>query len=225
MKNNKTDSSSEKSAAGPGEFVTEAYNLEDTQSMTAFYAKWAQDYDHQMLKELGYLSPKSISKALEKDLSETHDDPKQTQILDIGCGTGLTVIDLANAGYTNLHGIDLSSEMVEVSRSRDIYSGLKTGDVNLPLDYENDSFDAVISSGTFTHGHVGPKPLLEISRILKPGGTLACTVHMDLWESMLFKQTFDQLVQDQTLECISLSMDKFYETGEPEGWFCIYRKL
>lgn len=206
-------------AKGPGTFVTEAYNLEDQQSMKGFYAKWAEDYDHQMLDELGYVSPALISKALLEQL-----DTQDAQILDLGCGTGLTVLLLAEAGFRNLHGIDLSEDMVRVAGSRGIYRDLKVGDITLPLDYESGSLDAVISSGTFTHGHVGPEPLTEICRILKPGGTIACTVHKDLWESMGFRDEFERLTEDAVLEQISLQMDRFYESGEPEGWFCVYRK-
>ena len=215
-----TSDSDNGDAQGPDSFVTEAYNLEDDKSMKQFYAKWAADYDHQMVDELGYVSPFLIADALKKNLQN-----KDSRILDIGCGTGLTVVELSKAGYTNLYGIDLSEDMVEVAGSRGIYTNLKTGDVNQPLNYDDNFFDGAISSGTFTHGHVGPKPLREICRILKPGGIIACTVHMDLWETMAFKQEFKLLVSDGIIECLSLETNKFYETGDPEGWFCVYRKL
>ncbi len=214
------DGANNSDAKGPDSFVTEAYNLENEKSMKQFYAKWAADYDQQMLVELGYVSPFLIAEALKKNLPN-----KKSRILDIGCGTGLTVVDLSKAGYTHLYGIDLSEDMVEVAGSRGIYTNLKTGDVNQPLDYDDNFFDGAISSGTFTHGHVGPKPLREICRILKPGGIIACTVHMDLWETMEFKQEFKLLVSNGIIECLSLDMDKFYETGDAEGWFCVYRKL
>ena len=214
-----TPPSSNDDTTGRSSFVTEAYNLEDDQSMKQFYAKWAVDYDRQMLDQLGYISPYMIAELMKANLND-----KDARILDIGCGTGLTVVELEKAGYTNLHGIDLSEDMVEVAGSRGIYTDIKTGDINQPLDYEDNFFDGAISSGTFTHGHVGPEPLGEICRILKPGGIIACTVHMDLWETMEFKQEFERLTSDGIIECLSLGMDKFYETGDPEGWFCVYRK-
>jgi len=107
--------------------------------MKQFYAKWAADYDQQMLVELGYVSPFLIAEALKKNLPN-----KKSRILDIGCGTGLTVVDLSKAGYTHLYGIDLSEDMVEVAGSRGIYTNLKTGDVNQPLDYDDNFFDGAI---------------------------------------------------------------------------------
>ena len=205
---------------GPGDFVTEAYNLENNESIQLFYAKWARQYDQQMLAGLNYISPALIAEEMTKYLKD-----KAAKILDLGCGTGLAVHTLVEQGFTNLYGIDLSREMIGVARRKGLYKGLQVGDVNLPLDYESGSFDGVISSGTFTHGHVGPGPLHEICRILKPAGILACTVHKDLWQSMGFAECFKQLENRSLLRCLSLEMGRYYEGNQPEGWFCIYRKI
>lgn len=204
---------------GPSAFVDEAYHLEDEASMVEFYRKWARDYDHQMLDELGYTSPRTLADMLAAQL----DDPA-AKILDIGCGTGLTCVPLAALGYHDLDGIDLSPDMVRVAAERGIYAELLVGDVTLPLDRDDASYDGVISSGTFTHGHVGPEPLEEIFRILKPGGVLACTVHGDLWESMGFRASFDDLVERGVAEQLGQEFLPYYRDGDPEGWFCLYRK-
>jgi predicted TPR repeat methyltransferase len=204
---------------GRSAFVDEAYHLEDENSMVDFYKKWAADYDHQMLDQLGYSSPTKIAQQLIAQLPDT-----EASVFDVGCGTGLTCVFLAEKGYSNLDGIDLSPDMVGVARERGIYRQLLVGDVNLRLERDDASYDAVISSGTFTHGHVGPEPLEEIFRILKPGGILACTVHQDLWESMGFKAKFEVLVEQGTAQLISLNQDSYYRDGAVEGWFCSYRK-
>ena len=204
---------------GPSAFVDEAYHLEDEAGMVEFYRKWAEDYDHQMLDELGYVSPAMLAAQLREYLPDT-----AAEIFDIGCGTGLTCKPLAEWGYANLDGIDLSPDMVRVAGQRGIYRELLVGDVNQQLERDDASYDGVISTGTFTHGHVGPGPLAEIFRILKPGGILACTVHGDLWESMGFEAAFEALVEQGAAECLSQQLDRYYRDGEPEGWFCIYRK-
>ena len=204
---------------GPSEFVSEAYQLDDEASMVDFYRKWAEDYDKQMLEGLGYVSPTKIAQLLGDFVTDT-----QASIFDIGCGTGLTCVYLAEKGFTHLDGIDISPDMVRVAGERGIYRELLVGDVNLPLERESNSYDAVISSGTFTHGHVGPEPLDEIFRILRPGGLLACTVHHDLWESMGFNSSLNSLVEQGTAIREQLFEDKYYKDGPPEGWFCLYRK-
>ena len=204
---------------GPSAFVDEAYHLEDEAGMVEFYRKWAEDYDHQMLDELGYISPERLAALLQDRLAD-----RSAAIFDVGCGTGLTCVPLAAAGYANLDGIDLSPDMVRVAAQRGIYRELLVGDVNRPLDRDDASYDGVISTGTFTHGHVGPEPLDEIFRILKPGGVLACTVHRDLWESLGFRARFEALVDDGGAECLEQQLGPYYRDSEPEGWFCIYRK-
>ncbi|HKJ53518.1 MAG TPA: hypothetical protein VKB27_18635, partial [Gammaproteobacteria bacterium] len=88
---------------GPSEFVDEAYHLEDEAGMVEFYRKWAEDYDHQMLDQLGYESPAMLA----AKMCDYLPDPGAA-IFDIGCGTGLTCLPLAEWGYRNLDGIDLS---------------------------------------------------------------------------------------------------------------------
>lgn len=187
--------------------------------MVDFYRKWAADYDHQMLDELGYTSPTKIAQQLSQYLPDS-----QSTVFDIGCGTGLTCVFLAAKGYTNLDGIDLSPDMVRVASERGIYRELLVGDVNQALERDDESYDAVISSGTFTHGHVGPEPLDEIFRILKPGGILACTIHQDLWTSMGFEEKLAALAAKGIASPVSCEMDSYYKDRDPEGWFCVYRK-
>jgi len=202
----------------PSEFVDAAYHLEDD-DMVEFYRKWAADYDYEMLDKLGYTSPASIAKILIEQLPDT-----AAEILDLGCGTGLTCRLLGERGYSRLDGIDLSTEMLKVSRERGIYRDLLVGDLNQSLQRESDSYDGVISSGTFTHGHIGPEPLDEVFRVLKSGGILACTVHKDLWEAKGFAAKFAELVDQGVASRISKEEGSYYRDGPIEGWFCVYQK-
>lgn len=205
---------------GANDFVTEAYNAEGEEGLKKFYAKWAEDYDRQMLENLNYASPRLVAQTLEKFL-----DNREARILDIGCGTGLTADALHTKGYNNLYGIDLSQDMVDMAESRGIYIGLKAGDVTRPLDYENDYFDGAISSGTFTHGHVDASCLPEIFRIIKPGGVLACTVKAAIWEKSGFESMFSRLAESGQIQCLGRHSDKFYDDEPPAGWFCAYQKM
>jgi len=221
MSSDESNSTSDSKSAGADDFVQEAYHLENTDEMVGFYRKWAADYDRQMLDQRGYTAPGSIAEMLgEQLLPDT-----QASVLDVGCGTGLTCRLLAQRGFSQLDGIDLSQEMIEVARERGIYRNLLQGDVNEPLQLETASYDGVVSSGTFTHGHVGPAPLEEIFRVLKPGGVLACTVHQDLWQSMGFEDRFAALVDEGIASLISLELGSYYRDKPVEGWFCVYRKV
>ncbi|NKB76328.1 MAG: methyltransferase domain-containing protein [Gammaproteobacteria bacterium] len=202
------------------DFVDEAYRLSDEEDMLVFYRKWAEEYDAKMMDGLGYCSPRLIAERLHAYLPD-----KEAKILDIGCGTGLTAKYLHDVGFSALHGLDLSPDMVDVAGKRGIYDGLKVVDVNLPLPYLDHEFSGIISSGTFTHGHVGPEPFHEITRIIRPRGFLACTIHSELWQKEGFEQTLSALEQSNTLKCVYREMGRFFDDGELEGWFCVYQKL
>jgi predicted TPR repeat methyltransferase len=205
---------------GPSQFVSDAYQLDDEADSIEFYKKWADDYDHQMLVKLEYVAPIGIARLLCAFLPN-----KESEIFDVGCGTGLTCRFLADNGYQALDGIDLSPDMVRVAREQGIYRDLIVGDVNQIIERHSSIYDAVISSGTFTHGHVGPEPLDELFRVLRTGGILACTVHKDLWTSRGFERKLESLVIDGQAKCLHLKQDKYYKTDNIDGWFCVYQKV
>jgi predicted TPR repeat methyltransferase len=207
-----------KTPDGPSAFVVEAYGLDDQKDMVDFYRKWAEDYDHQMMVELQYESPTRIAETLDQFQN------KSASVLDVGCGTGLTGLSLHNLGFECIDGIDLSPDMIGVAGQRGIYRDLIVGDLNLPFDIEDTHYDAIISLGTFTHGHVGPEPIDELLRILKPGGIIACTVHKALWDTRGFKQKFENLFVSKHASCLMLEEGQYFANGELEGWFCVYRK-
>jgi SAM-dependent methyltransferase len=71
---------------------------------------------------------------------------KETKILDLGCGTGRHLIELAERGYKNLTGIDLSDNLLDRAREKIKEKRLQVGfqrhDArNLPF---HEEFDLVI---------------------------------------------------------------------------------
>lgn len=219
MTNNDTESDTEQNRpSGPSQFITDAYSLRSKEDVLGFYRKWAADYDNQMLGQ-GYLSPQAVAALLAAFLNAD-----QPEILDAGCGTGLTGEHVHSMVPGLLDGIDISGEMIAVARSREIYRRLLVGDLNMPLPFDNHSYDAVVSSGTFTHGHVGAAPLRELVRVLRPGGVLACTIHFDLWHSHGFDRTIADMLADGSIRCLSLSEGPYYDGQNNEGWFCVYQK-
>ncbi len=99
--------------------------------------------------------------------------------LDLGCGPGIMLIDLARKGYDAI-GVDISRGMLEKARSLssnlgiDI-SGLIVADIeNLP--FKNKVFDLIVCAGVIEYLDSDQKALTEISRILKPRGTAFISV-------------------------------------------------
>lgn len=98
------------------------------------------------------------------------------KVLDIGTGPGELSMQIAaqltNGGY--LKGIDLSGNMVRLARKtaashKQSNVHFETGDA-LNLNFDDDTFDVVVSSNAFPWVPDRIKFLHEVYRVLKPGG-------------------------------------------------------
>ncbi len=98
------------------------------------------------------------------------------RLLDLGIGSGLSSILFHKAGL-HVYGLDGSSEVLEVCRSKAFAIELKQHDLRtLPLPYPPNSFDHVICVAVLNSFHDLAPIFAEISRILKPGGIYGFTV-------------------------------------------------
>ncbi len=146
-------------------------NASSTSELMDAYGEWAATYDSDLMGEMGYRAPDIAARALRNRLPG-HD----ARILDAGCGTGIVGEILHRSGYRNLDGLDYSRHMLDRAREKGVYRTLTRMDLTRPLDIPGDAYDAVISVGTFTCGHVGPDALEELARIARPGGHICFTV-------------------------------------------------
>lgn len=95
------------------------------------------------------------------------DKPKDSRILDVGCGEGRGLQALKDRGFTNLVGIDISTPKVEKARS----TGLEVYEVDFHDmggfgDFE---FDYLFCSHAIEHSLEPIKVLREARRISKCG--------------------------------------------------------
>ena len=200
-------------------FVQGAYGLDGVEQAKAFYGEWSGAYDDHMVGALGYVGPDRISRML-----AAHLDDVATPVLDIGCGTGLTSVYLAEQGFRSIDGIDITPEMLERARARGIYRNLIRADLTQPLDLEDGAYGAAVSSGTFTCGHVGPEPLPEIVRVLGSGGLMAFTIHQDIWKAKGFKALLDGLERDGVISAVEDRLDEIFLGQGASVHYVIYRK-
>ena len=164
------------------------YDTKDDQSLAKKYDAWSRLYDSE-LNEPYRVSPLESARALDKVLGN-----KQASILDAGAGTGMVGEALAELGYTNITAVDLSSEMLEVARGKQVYQALYQGNLEHPCDFAPpNSFDAIISVGVFTYGHANPQALHNLFPLLKPGGYFLLTVRVDYYES---NQVLQKVIKD-----------------------------
>jgi SAM-dependent methyltransferase len=90
-------------------------------------------------------------------------------LLDIGCGSGRFMVEMRDKGW-KVYGVEVSESAAKLGRKLsglDIFAGT--------LDqarFPDASFDYVRSNHSFEHIHNPNEILVEIRRILKPGGRL-----------------------------------------------------
>ncbi len=98
------------------------------------------------------------------------------RILDVGCATGRLLEHLARAGATQLFGVDLAPQILEVAKRRlsslDPPVDLRSADAEDILPWRNESFDAVTLTGVLHHFFRPRDALAEIRRVLRPEGRL-----------------------------------------------------
>ncbi|MFZ5813819.1 MAG: class I SAM-dependent methyltransferase [Bacillota bacterium] len=104
--------------------------------------------------------------------------PPMPAILDVGCGTGLNLVEAARryGPARLLAGIDISPGMVAVARAKMAALGLPAqiieGDAER-LPYPSHQFDLVICNSVFHWFRDRPAAMQEIARVLRPGGQVA----------------------------------------------------
>ena len=156
--------------------------------------KWnPEKYDVWYKTSLGALSDK-LEKELVFSLFEIkHGDA----VLDVGCGTGNYTIELAKRG-ADVVGVDSSEEMLIWARQKAQGERLKVNfqvadALNLP--FPDESFDLIPSNGLLCFLKEPEKALMEMHRVLKPGGGLAVGV-LNKWSPWAFFRRIKGLYKD-----------------------------
>ena len=157
--------------------VIQVYSSNNNQELSENYDKWASDYEQDMIGDSEYSSPHKTAETLLKYV------PKSAKILDAGAGTGMAGEILHQQGYRNLVAIDISPEMLDKARQKDVYTDLYRQVLGEPLDFSSNSFDAIISVGVFTYNHAPSNAFNELIRITKPEGYIMFTMRPDFYES------------------------------------------
>jgi predicted TPR repeat methyltransferase len=163
-----------------------AYALETAEDRKALYADWAATYDDSFAKAADYIFPCHVARVFH---ARGGDGP----VLDAGAGTGLVAQAIRARGAVTLDAFDLSPEMLEVARAKGLYRNLIEGDLTETLPFATATYRAVVSAGTFTHGHVGPEALDELVRVAASGAIFVLSIKADLYASQGFEAKFAQL--------------------------------
>lgn len=109
-------------------------------------------------------------------LEEGYKDPKEVDVLDVGCGNGIISLNLGELGY-NVHGIELSEDALEIAKGQNKFSNVifEKADAET-LKLKGKRYDVVICSEVLEHLHHPENLLKELRFLIKDDGVLIVTV-------------------------------------------------
>jgi FAD/FMN-containing dehydrogenase/SAM-dependent methyltransferase len=120
------------------------------------------------------------------DLAEAHNQPlfeavldaagvgPGTRLLDVGCGSGLTLVLAAQRGAIPV-GLDISPGLLGVARERLPDADLREGDMEY-LPFADATFDAVTGVNAFQFAGDPQRALREAARVTRPGGRVVASL-------------------------------------------------
>ena len=190
--------------------LARVYDAKTIEELRQVYDEWAEGYDAQIVDDYGYRGHELVVAKVRPHLSD------DAQLLDAGAGSGTVGLAARVAGFATIDAMDISTGMLEKARERGIYRDVRVGVLGETLDYADDSYDAVLSSGVFTPGHAPPDSFVELVRIVRPGGFICFSMRHDV-PPPGFQEVMTALVDEGRWELVEASEPfQSMPTGEPE---------
>ena len=149
--------------------------------LRAVFDGYADRFDDHLIA-LGYQIPGAIRRVVTDYLGSTSGG-RRGPILDLGCGTGLVGVAIADLPIGALTGVDVSSRMLAEAAAKGLYETLEEADILAWLTKEVGSWDLILAADVVCYfGTL--EPLLRAVRArLAPNGWFAFSVEEHLPEA------------------------------------------
>jgi ubiquinone/menaquinone biosynthesis C-methylase UbiE len=158
------------------------------------------EYDDEATKRLLalYVTPDVI--AQRKDFLHALDLKPGERVLDVGSGPGFLATEIAEAvgNSGSVCGVDISEPLLKIARSRaqeEYEIEFRYGDAT-KLPYQDDEFDAVVSTQVLEYVPDVDAALSEFHRVARPGGRVGL-LDTD-WDSIVW-HSYDRLSMNRIL--------------------------
>jgi len=192
--------------------LTGAYALDGADAIRTLYADWATSYEANFAQSMDYRLPAEVAAAFMAA------GGVKGPVLDIGAGTGLLAQALRGLGFAGeIDAVDLSAEMLAQAARKGLYRTLFEADITRPLPV-GAQYSGMVSSGTFTHGHVGPEALIPLLQSAAPGARVVLSVNQAVYERLGFGPALQALgptLRDLTLTEVAI-YGKAAQSADPD---------
>ena len=196
--------------------IRRARSIAGADEARELYAAWAHHYDDDVFGTLQVTGSARVAELLAGHLAQQ----QSPAILDAGCGTGAVGELLHGMGFRLIDGIDISPQMLEIARQKAVYRSLIEADLNLPFQTAQQGYDAVVSAGTFVHGHVGKAGFALLAGLLGTGGLMVCAIADTVWS----KGGFDRLLDSLQMDTLSHDLEAVLPGGAADVHMLVARK-
>ena len=133
----------------------------------ALFDDYSARFDKHLAGDLKYRVPKRVA-----DIVRARYPDRRIDVLDLGCGTGLTGVYLSGVDGT-LTGVDLSAGMLARARRHGIYTRLRQSDLREVLkETAAGSYDCIIANDVFIYVGDIADVIPAAFRALRGGGAL-----------------------------------------------------
>ncbi len=201
----------------PNSLLDVAYSVQTPDDSRDLYRRWASTYDKDFIEASGYVYHENVI-----HLFLDAGGAAGGAIADVGCGTGVVGVALGDLGVANVDGLDISPEMLAVASSKKTVHGepayrkLVEADLTVGVPVEDHAYYGIISTGVFTHGHLGPSALGEIIRIAAPTALCAIGINEQFYEEHRFDAWFAEAANDGKINAPELMSVPIYDSLEGE---------
>ena len=189
--------------------------------VTQLFDSFAQTYDEHMVEQLQYCAPELLMGSIAK----AHPGLRDLDVLDVGCGTGLSGGRLRPIAR-QLTGIDLSEAMLARARDRKSYDALHLTEITAFLERPDiGPFDLIWATDVLIYFGDLQQVVRPAASHLRPGGLLAFTVEaaamppFQLTDSGRFAHHRTHIVHVATMAGLSVETLEEgilrYEYGDP----------
>jgi ubiquinone/menaquinone biosynthesis C-methylase UbiE len=175
------------------------------------YENWAPTYD---------TDPNPHTALEYRPLLDSLAARRGEKVLDAACGTGRYTAAL-HAGGVEVIGLDFSPAMLAVARLRLPSVRLIEADLNGPLPFEDNYFDAVVCGQALKHVQDLSGPFGEFSRVLRDGGRLVFSVtHPDMTWDGYEMRPYDGFVMREQADVFHHRFFDYFDSAEKVGFSC-----